>query len=174
MQIELQNTKAIVGTIKDEKTALEDQIKALKEKVYKMSIADPNITLASELGNLSVKEFELKKVQEELEEAKQDLLDKDKLLVESSTEKENLQRQGEASRQALKDINFLLWDNIIKEVKKMKDHLIMLQDERSLMITCLSNVALVQESMGDKPIQAQNTINFLNSQPKTRLQFTGI
>ena len=42
----------------------------------------------------------------------------------------------------------------MKEVKKLKDHPIMLQDERSLVITCLSNVALVQESMGDKPIQA--------------------
>ena len=62
LQTKLRNKKTIVGTIKDEKTALEDRIKALKEKVNKMSIADPNITLASELGNLSVKELELKKV----------------------------------------------------------------------------------------------------------------
>ena len=77
-----------------------------------MSIVDPSITLASKLGNLSVKELELKKVQEELEEVKQDLLDKYKLLAESSTEKENLQRQVEVGRQALKDTIFLLWDNI--------------------------------------------------------------
>ena len=57
MLTELQNTKAIVRTIKDEKAALEDQIKALKEKVDKMSIADPSISLASKLGNLSVKEL---------------------------------------------------------------------------------------------------------------------
>ena len=44
----------------------------------------------------------------------------------------------------------------------MKDHLIMLQDERSLVITCLSNVSLVQERMGDKPIQDQKAIKFLN------------
>ena len=49
-----------------------------------------------------------------------------------------------------------------QEVKKMKDHLIMLQDERSLVITCLSNVSLVQERMGDKPIQDQKAIKFLN------------
>ena len=30
----------------------------------------------------------------------------------------------------------------------------MLQDERSLLITCLSNVVVVQENIGDKPIQA--------------------
>lgn len=57
----------------------------------------------------------------------------------------------------------------MREVKKLKDHLIMLQDERSLVITFLSNVALVQESMGDKPIQAQKVINFLNSQSNTHL-----
>ena len=92
MQTELKNTKAIVGTSKDEKIALEDQIKALKEKVDKMAIADPSISLESKLGSLYVKELELKKVQEGLEEAKQSLLEKDKLLTESSTEKENLQR----------------------------------------------------------------------------------
>ena len=50
----------------------------------------------------------------------------------------------------------------------------MLQDEKALVTTCLSNVALVQESMGDKRVQAQRAINFLNSQSKTQLQFAGI
>ena len=88
----MQNRKAIVGTIKDDKFSLEGHIKSLKEKVDKMSIVDPSISLASELGSLSVKELKLKKVQDELEEAKQSLLDKDKLLAESYTEKENIQR----------------------------------------------------------------------------------
>ena len=43
-----------------------------------------------------------------------------------------------------------------------------------MVTTCLSNIALVQEEMGDKPIQAQRAINFLNSQSKTQLQFAGI
>ena len=50
----------------------------------------------------------------------------------------------------------------------------MLQDERSLVTTCLTNVDVVQKNMGDKPIQAQKAINFLNSQSKTQLQFAGI
>ena len=50
----------------------------------------------------------------------------------------------------------------------------MLQDEKSLVITCLSNVVVVQENMGDKLIQAQKAINFLNSQSKIQLQFVGI
>ena len=91
-----------------------------------MSITDPSLTLASKLGNLSDKEIELKKVQEELEEGKKDILDKDKLLAKSSIDKENLKRQVEVVKQALKDSKSLLWDNITKEVKKLKDHLIML------------------------------------------------
>ena len=108
-----------------------------------MTIVDPSLSLASELGSLFVKELELKNAQEELEEVKKSMLDKTKLLTESSTENENLQKQVEASRHALKDIKFLLWDYMLKEVRKLKDHLIMLQDERSLVTTCLSNVVVV-------------------------------
>ena len=50
----------------------------------------------------------------------------------------------------------------------------MLQDEKALVDTCLTNVNLVHEMMGDKPIQAQRAINFLNSQSKMQLQFFGI
>ena len=59
-----------------------------------MSITDPSLTLASELENLSVKELELKKVKEELEEGKQDILDKQKLLAESSVEKRESKKTG--------------------------------------------------------------------------------
>ena len=63
---------------------------------------------------------------------------------------------------------------MLKEIKKLKDHLLMLQDEKSFITTCLSNVVVVQENMGDKPIRAQKAINFLNSQSKMELQFAGI
>ena len=95
-------------------------------------------------------------------------------MTKSSTENENLRRQIEASRKALKDTKFLLWDYMLKEVKKLKGHIIMLRDERSLVTTCLSNVVVVQENIGDNPIQAQKAINFLNSQSKTWLQFARI
>ena len=42
----------------------------------------------------------------------------------------------------------------------MKDYLIMLQDEKTLVATCLSNVALVQEGIGDKLGQAQRILIF--------------
>ena len=85
MQTELQNTKAIVGTIRDEKASLEDKIKALKEKVDNMTIVDPSLSLASEFKILSVKELELKNTQEELAEVKKTLADKTKLLTKTST-----------------------------------------------------------------------------------------
>ena len=50
----------------------------------------------------------------------------------------------------------------------------MLQDEKALADTCLTNVNLVHEMMGEKPVQAQRAINFLNSQSKMQLQFAGI
>ena len=72
----------MVGTIRDEKAALEDQIKDLKEKVDKITIVHPSLSLASKLGILSIKEMELKNAQEELEEVKKNILDKTKLLTE--------------------------------------------------------------------------------------------
>ena len=101
-------------------------------------------------------------------------MDKDKLLVESSADKENLKRKVDSVKQALIDAKYLVWDHITKEIKKLKDYLIMLQDEKTLVATCSTNVALVQEGMGDKPVQAQKASNFLNSQSKTQLQFAGI
>ena len=126
LQNELQNTKAIVRTIKDQKNSLEDQIKHLKEQVNQLSLSDPNFTLAAELGNLSVKDLELKKIQEELHKEKQDILDRDKLLAKSSTDKENLKRKVDSVKQALIDAKCLLWDHITKEIKNLNDHLVML------------------------------------------------
>ena len=116
LQTELQNTKAIVGTIRDEKTTMEDQIKALKEKFDNMTIVHPSLSLASKLESLSVKELELKNAKEELEKVKKTLVDKIKILTETSTENENLGRQVEAGKQALKDTKFLLWDHMFKEI----------------------------------------------------------
>ena len=47
----------------------------------RLSSYDPNFSLTSELGNLSVKEVKFNKIQEELETTKQDIVDKDKLLT---------------------------------------------------------------------------------------------
>ena len=169
LQIKLQNTKAIVGTIKDEKADLEDQIKKLNEKFDKMTIVDSSISLASELGSLSVKDLELKNTQDELAETKKTLANKVRVLTETTTENKNLRKLVEVGKQALRDTKSLLWDHMLKEIKKLKDYLLMLQDEKTLIDTCLSNMNLVQGMMGDKPVQAQRAKNFLNSQSKMQL-----
>ena len=84
LQIELQNTKAIVRTIREEKEVLEDQIKKLNEKLENMTTVDSSISLASELGSLSVKELELKTIQDELEETKRILAEKVKMMIETT------------------------------------------------------------------------------------------
>ena len=94
LQTKLQNTKAIVGTIKDEKAVLEDQIKKSNEKFDNMTTVDSSITLALELGSLSVKELELKNTQDELAETKGILADKVKIVTETTTKNKNLRKQA--------------------------------------------------------------------------------
>ena len=52
LENELQNTKVVVGTIKDQKEMLENQVKILKDKVDQMSLSDPNFFLVIEIGEL--------------------------------------------------------------------------------------------------------------------------
>ena len=121
--------------------ALEDQIKKLNEKFDNMTIVDSSITLASELG--TVKELEFKSTIDELEETKKILAEKVRIVTETTAENENLRKHVELGKQALRDTKSLLWDHMLKEVKKLKDYLLMLQDEKNLVDTCLTNVNLV-------------------------------
>ena len=99
---------------------------------------------------------------------------KESLAKEVLVKEKFLKARADQFKQALWDTKSLLWDHMFKEIKNLKDYLLMLQDDKALVDTCLSNVNLVQEMMGDKPVQAQRAINFLNSQSKTQLQFSGI
>ena len=49
-----------------------------------------------------------------------------------------------------------------------------MEDERQLATSCLANLQVLYDSLGDKPLQAQNAINYLNSRTKTQLKFEGI
>ena len=82
-------------------------------------------------------------MQEELEKVKQDVIDKDKLLSGSLSEKENLKRQLDSLKGSLIDAKHIIWDHIIKEIKKLKDYLTMIEDERALALSCLANVVIV-------------------------------
>ena len=106
-------------------------------------------------------------MREYLNKAKQDLQEKDKALEQSSAENESLRRQLEATKNSLIEAKHLIWDHLIREVKKLKYYLVELEDERELATTYLANVSTNQESLGDKPLQALNAINYLDTRTKT-------
>ena len=47
-------------------------------------------------------------------------------MTETATENENLRKQVESRKQALRDTKSLLWDHMLKDIKKLKDYLLML------------------------------------------------
>ena len=122
---------------------LENQVKLLKDLVDKLSLSDPNFSLVTEIRELLVKYLEFKKVQEELGKAKHEIIDKGKLFSDSLAEKETLKRQLDLVKESLIDAKHIIWDHIIKEVKKLKHYSIMIEDERALAISCLANVVTV-------------------------------
>ena len=99
---------------------MEEQIKLLQEKVDQGSSVDPSFTLASELGSLSVKDVELKKAQNEILLIRKEVQDKDLLLQDATTEKTKLQNIISSFRQTLIKTRTSHWDNINKEIKKLK------------------------------------------------------
>ena len=75
----------MVGTFKNQNEELENHVQSLKKQVEQLSLTDPNFSIATKLGKLSVKDLELKTLQEYLTKAKQDVLEKEKLLNDSLT-----------------------------------------------------------------------------------------
>jgi len=73
LQKQLLDNKATIATFTEQNKVLEDQIKLLKEQVDQISSSDLDFNLATELGKLSVKDLELKKMQDELHLAKQEV-----------------------------------------------------------------------------------------------------
>ena len=85
-----------------------------------------------------------------------------------------MRRQLQDTKNSLIEAKHLIWDHLIREVKKLKDYLVELEDERELATTYLANVTTIQESLGDKPLQALNAINYLDTRAKSQLSFVGI
>ena len=62
---------------------MEHEIHLLKGHVDKLSLTNPTFFIASELGELTITNLEFRNLQEELEQIKQNLLEKDNLLKEN-------------------------------------------------------------------------------------------
>ena len=75
-------------------------------------MTDPNFSIANELGKLSVKDMEVKTLQEDLAKAKQDTLEKDRLLQEILANQEPLTQQLRSANNSLVDAKYIIWDHL--------------------------------------------------------------
>ena len=166
LQAELQNAKAMVGTMQIQKEEMEQEIQLLKSQVEKLSLADPTFSIASELGELGVTNLELGKLHEELDQNKQNVEENYSQLKESLETQEMLTQQVRLGKDVLAEAKQVIWDSMFREIKKLKEHFIQLEDEKQLATSCLANLQVLHYSLGDKPLQTHNAINYLNSRTK--------
>ena len=124
LETEFQDTKAIVGTFQNQKEVLESKIQILKNEIEQLSLTDPNVSIANELRKLSVKDKEVKTLQEDLAKAKQDTFDKDRLLQESLVNQESLTHKLGSTNNSLVDAKHIFWDYLLKEIKRLKRYFI--------------------------------------------------
>ena len=123
---------------------LENQIQILKNEVEQMSLVDLNFSIATKLGKLSMKDMEMKTLHEDLAKAKQEILEKDKLLKRIFSNQELLTQYLSSTKDSLIDAKYIIWDHLSKEVKKLKDYFIWVEDERNLAPSCLANLVTLQ------------------------------
>ena len=83
-------------------------------------------------------------------------------------------QQLRSTNNNLIDTRHIIWDHLLKEVKRLKYYFVQVEDERNLATSCLDNMQTILENLGDKPLQAQNVINYLNSRSNTQLKFAGV
>lgn len=100
-----------------------------------------------------------------MNKAEEDIQEKDKALEESFAEQESLKQQLKSTNDSLMDAKNIIYDHLSIELKKLIDYLVEVEDERDL-VTCLANVSIIQENIGDKSLKAFNAINYLNSRSK--------
>ena len=96
------------------------------------------------------------------------------MLKESLEAQEVLTQQIRPTKYFLTEGKHVIWDSLFREIKKFKEHFVQVEDQRQLTTSCLANLQVLYENLGDKPLQAQSAINFLNSRTKTQLEFEGI
>lgn len=130
LESKLQNTKSVVGTLKAHNEEMEKKIQTLKEMVEQLSLSDPNFSLVTELGKLTFQDLDMKKLQESLDKAKQELKEKDKALEQIQDEKEYLKHQLKLVEDSWMEEKHFIWDQLISELKKLKDYLEDVEDER--------------------------------------------
>lgn len=101
LQKQLLDNKVTIATFIEHKKVLEDKIKILKEQVDQISSSDLDFSLDTMLGKLSVKDLELKKMQDELHLDKQEVQEKHKFIIEALVDRDRMQEHVDSAKKAL-------------------------------------------------------------------------
>ena len=76
---------------------------------------------------------------------KQDAFDKYKLLHEILANQESLTQQLRSTNTSLINAKNIVWDHLLKEVKRLNDYFVQDEDERQLETSCLDNFKLFKK-----------------------------
>lgn len=95
-------------------------------------------------------------------------------MEESFVEQDSLKQRLKSERDSLIEPKHIIWDHLSVELKNLRDYLVEAEDERGLATTCLANVSIIQENMGDNPLKDFNAINYSISRTNVQSIFAGI
>jgi hypothetical protein len=102
-----------------------------------MSLADPSFSIASELGELSITNLELRNLQDELDQSKQDILE---IIKGKFSNSRSFNSAGEINYRRFDRGKACYLGFSIKRNKKLKEHFIQVEDERQLETSCFANL----------------------------------
>ena len=74
----------------------------------------------------------------------------------------------------LKEINEIIWDNIIQSIKYVWPSIQIMQEQNDLVKLAIEEVLIAREELGNRPDEANELIHFLNTQNKQQLEEFGI
>ena len=74
----------------------------------------------------------------------------------------------------LREINDILWDNIIQSIKDIWSSIQIIYEQNDLVKVALDEVENTREELGNRPEEANQLIQFLNTQTRQQLVDQGI
>ena len=75
-------------------------------------------------------------------------------MKESLETQEMLTQQVILAKDVLAEEKQAIWDSLFREIIKLKEHFIQVEDERQLATSCLGNLQVFEDILGGKPLQA--------------------
>ena len=89
-----------------------------------------------------------------MDQIKKNIEEKDNQLKESLETQEVLTQQVRLAKYVLSEAKQVIWDSLFREIKNIKEYFVQVEDEKQLAISCIANLQVLHDSLGDKPFQA--------------------